>query len=108
VGLTIVAAGTSLPEVVTAVQAARRGEGELVVGNVLGSNIFNALGVGGAVALLAPGPVTGSGLAVGAVSMCAVSVLALALMRRRFQIDRWEGGLLVVGYLALVPVLALG
>jgi cation:H+ antiporter len=108
VGLTIVAGGTSLPELVTAVQAARRGESQLVVGNVLGSNIINALGVGGVVALLAPGPVNGSGLAVGAVAMCVVSVLALALMRRRFVVTRPEAVLLVVGYVALVPVLAAG
>jgi cation:H+ antiporter len=54
VGLTLVAIGTSLPEVVTALAAARRREAELVVGNLLGSNLFNSLAVGGAVALLGP------------------------------------------------------
>jgi cation:H+ antiporter len=108
VGLTIVAGGTSLPELVTAVQAVRRGECDLVVGNVLGSNIVNALGVGGAVAVISPGPVAGSGLAVGVVAMCVVSILALAFMRRRFVVDRWEAALLVAGYLALLPVLATG
>jgi cation:H+ antiporter len=49
-----VAIGTSLPEVVTALAAARRMEAELVVGNLLGSNLFNSLAVGGAVALLGP------------------------------------------------------
>jgi Ca2+/Na+ antiporter len=52
--------------------------------------------------------VNGSGLAVGAVAMCVVSVLALALMRRRFVVTRPEAVLLVVGYVALVPVLAAG
>jgi len=107
VGLTIVAAGTSLPELVTAAQAARRGDAELVVGNVLGSNIVNALGVGGVVAVLAPGPLAGTGLAVGAVAMVLTSLVAVAFMRRRFVVDRLEASLLVVGYVCLVPVLAL-
>jgi cation:H+ antiporter len=107
VGLTIVAGGTSLPELVTAAQAARRGDPELVVGNVLGSNIVNALGVGGVVAVLAPGPLEGGGLAVGAVAMVLTSLVAVAFMRRRFVVDRLEAALLVVGYVCLVPVLAL-
>jgi cation:H+ antiporter len=108
VGLTIVAGGTSMPELVTAAQASRRGESDLVVGNVLGSNIVNALGVGGAVAVLAPGPLDGSGLVVGTVAMCVTSVFALLLMWRRFMVVRIEAVLLVVGYVALVPVLAAG
>jgi cation:H+ antiporter len=108
VGLTIVAGGTSMPELVTAVQAARRGESDLVVGNVLGSNIVNALGVGGAVAVLAPGPLAGPGLTVGAVAMCVTSVLALLFMWRRFVVNRVEAVVLVAGYVALVPVLAAG
>lgn len=107
VGLTIVAAGTSLPELVTAAQAARRGDSELVVGNVLGSNIVNALGVGGTVAVIAPGPLPGGGLVVGTVVMVLSSLVAVAFMRRRFVVDRLEAALLVVGYVALVPVLAL-
>src|SRR5690349_18523920 len=90
VGLTIVAGGTSLPELMTAAQAARRGESELVVGNVLGSNIINALGIGGVVGVLAPGGGLGRGIAVGAVAMCAASLVALLFMRRRFVVDRLE------------------
>ena len=107
VGLTIVAGGTSLPELVTAAQAARRGDAELVVGNILGSNIVNALGVGGVVAVLAPGRLAGGGLAVGAVAMVLSSLVAVAFMRRRFTVERVEAALLVVGYVCLVPVLAL-
>ena len=57
VGFSLVAVGTSLPELVTAVAAVRRGETELVVGNLLGSNIFNSLAVGAAIGLIGPGPV---------------------------------------------------
>ncbi len=58
IGLTLVALGTSLPELATAVAAARRGDNELVLGNVLGSNLFNALAVGGVAGLVGNGAIT--------------------------------------------------
>ncbi len=107
IGLTIVAAGTSLPELATSVVASIRGERDIAVGNVIGSNIFNILAVLGASAAVAP-----SGLAVapGALSLdipfallSTVSVLpALAI---GLTIRRWEGALLVVGYIAYVLAL---
>lgn len=107
VGLTIVAVGTSLPELVTAAQAARRGESGLVLGNLLGSNTFNALGVGAVVAFTAPGAPVPAGLrGAGVVVMLAVSLLAVVFMRRRMAVTRLEGALLVAGYGALVPLLA--
>lgn len=109
VGLTIVAGGTSLPELATAVQAARRGEADLIIGNLLGSNMFNALAVGGLVAVIAPGFAGGTILTtVGATAMLATSVLALVLMRRGYVVNRIEGMILLVGYVVLVPVLASG
>ena len=79
VGFTLVALGTSAPELVTSVQAARQGETELLVGNLLGSNVFNSLAVGGIIGLVGPGPVldttlaeTGSLLMVGIVLISAV------------------------------------
>ena len=78
VGFTLVALGTSAPELVTSVQAARQGETELLVGNLLGSNVFNSLAVGGIIGLVGPGPVldttmaeTGSLLMVGIVGVSA-------------------------------------
>ena len=56
VGFTLVALGTSAPELVTSVQAARQGETELLVGNLLGSNVFNSLAVGGIIGLVGPDP----------------------------------------------------
>jgi cation:H+ antiporter len=107
VGLTIVAIGTSLPELATAVQAARKAETDLIVGNLLGSNLFNSAAVGGLVALIGPGAVedpTLTGLAT--ILMVAVSALAAVLMATGRRVVRWEGAALLVGYLAVLPLLA--
>jgi cation:H+ antiporter len=107
IGATIVAAGTSLPELVTAAQAARRGESDLIVGNLLGSNLFNALAVGGLVGVIDGGTTVGWGLrGVGVAVMLAVSVLATGFMRRRFQVIRWEAATLIAVYIATIPLLA--
>ncbi len=107
VGLTIVAIGTSLPELATAVQAARKGETDLIVGNLLGSNLFNSGAVGGAVALIGPGTAadpTLTGLAT--ILMVAVAALATFLMATGRRVVRWEGAVLLLGYLAVMPLLA--
>ena len=107
IGATVVAVGTSLPELVTAVQASRRGEPDLVVGNLLGSNLFNALAVGGLVALLSGGATVGDGLrGAGLIVMLAVAALATVFMRRRFAVVRWEAATLIAVYVATLPLLA--
>lgn len=99
VGLTIVALGTSLPELVTALQAARIGETDLLIGNLLGSGLFNALAVGGLVAVLAPGPAGGPELLhLGAGLMLAITIVALLLMRRGQRVNRIEGAALTIAY----------
>lgn len=106
VGLTVVAVGTSLPELTTAAQAARRGQSDLLVGNVLGSNVFNALGVGGLIALVHPSTRVDPNLAVvGVTVMLAVSVLALLLMTRGFRLVRWEAATLVAVFAGCLPLL---
>jgi cation:H+ antiporter len=106
VGMTIVAVGTSMPEIVTSTKAAARGASDLLVGNLLGSNMFNALAVGGVVALLAPGPIDDPSLTVvGVVAMIAASLLALAFMISRHLVSRTEAALLVVFYVMLLPFL---
>ncbi|MBI4943618.1 MAG: calcium/sodium antiporter [Actinobacteria bacterium] len=106
VGVTIVAVGTSLPELLTAAQAARRGESDLVVGNLLGSNIFNALTVGALVALLAPGRPGGDALVVtGSLVMMGAGVLSMLFMWRRYRVTRVEGAVLVAAYVAVLPAL---
>jgi cation:H+ antiporter len=105
VGLSLVAVGTSLPELVTAVAASRRGEQELIVGNLLGSNLFNSLAVAGVIALLAPGIVPEESLQlIGVVIMAVVALTALGLMITRGRVARWEGELLLVGFVAFLAV----
>ena len=107
IGVSLVAIGTSLPELVTAAQAARRGEDELIVGNVLGSNVFNSLLVGGAIALVAPGPIDDARLITwGAAAMTAIAALAWALMARRRRITHPEGVALLAGYVVVVALAA--
>ena len=99
IGLTIVAVGTSLPELATSVVASLRGERDIAVGNVVGSNIFNILCVLGMATLVAP-----SGLAVPPAAlafdlpvMLAVAVVCLPVFMAGHRIDRWEG-LVFLGY----------
>ena len=91
VGYTMVAVGTSAPELVTAVAAARQRETELLVGNLLGSNVFNSLAVGGVISLVGPGPVGDVTLqtrgSVMMVVICAVSWVAMAIGHRVSRID---------------------
>lgn len=111
IGLTIVAIGTSLPELVSSVIAARRGEFEMALGNVLGSNLFNTLGVVGAAGLIMPMDVAPEVLSRDTVVMCAITLLlfimcALAL-KRDGQIGRLSGALLIscfIGYSAWLMV----
>jgi len=103
IGLTVVAFGTSLPELVTAIQAQRRGEGDLLIGNLLGSNLFNSL-AGGAIVGLAEraGPVR---MAVAAPAvMIAVNLLVWLLLRRRPGTGRIAAGLLLATYLITLPL----
>ena len=107
IGVTLVAVGTTLPELVTAVQASRRGQGSLIVGNVLGSNVFNSLAVGGVIALVGPGRVADPTLTgVGAAAMVAVAAIGWLLMRTGRTVTRGEGALLLAAYGGLLLLLA--
>lgn len=99
VGATLVAVGTSLPELVTVIQSARRNEGDLILGNLLGSNIFNALAVGGLVGVFGSGAAVGSSLALVASALAiAAAALAWLLMKTGRTVARWEGAALVAVY----------
>lgn len=105
IGFTLVALGTSLPELVTTVQAQRRGESELVVGNLFGSNLFNSL-AGGAVVGFAAGAGSGArASAVLVVAMVLTGLLAWALLRRGLRLSRVEGLVLLGAYVVMVPLL---
>jgi cation:H+ antiporter len=99
IGLTIVSIGTSLPEVATSVVAAIRGQRDIAVGNVVGSNIFNILSVLGLTALVAPGglPVSQAAINFDFPVMLAVAVACLPIFFVGYSITRWEG-MLFLGY----------
>ena len=109
IGLTIVAVGTSLPEVATSILAAIRGERDIAVGNVVGSNIFNLAGVLGVAALVTPAgvPVSATVLAQDLPVMVAVAVACLPIFFTGHLIARWEGGLFLLGYVAYTVWLVL-
>ncbi|GAA0727695.1 sodium:calcium antiporter [Dactylosporangium roseum] len=105
IGFTLLAGGTALPELMTAVQAQRRGQGDLMVGNLLGSNLFNSL-IGGAVVGLAAGEDTIAPFGFAAVTaMVGVGVLAWLLLKRGNRITRPEAAVLLCSYALMLPLL---
>jgi cation:H+ antiporter len=109
IGLTIVAAGTSLPETATSIVAAIRGERDIAVGNVVGSNVFNILGVLGFASLIAPGviPIAPSLVVFDLPIMIAVAIACLPVFFVRNVIARWQGGVFVAYYVLYVVYLVL-
>lgn len=101
IGLTVVAIGTSLPELATSLVAAARGEADMAVGNIVGSNLFNLTGIVGTSALLQPMPVGPLLLTRELPAVLILSLLSLPLLRTGRLIARWEGGVLLASYLAL-------
>ncbi len=98
IGLTIVAAGTGLPEVVTSLVSSIRGRDDVAIGNVVGSNLFNILGILGLSALFAPLPVHEGIIANDNWWMLGVTLLLFPLMFTGRRIRRWEGVLLLTAY----------
>ncbi|MBK6596835.1 MAG: calcium/sodium antiporter [Proteobacteria bacterium] len=109
IGLTVVALGTSLPEIVTSLMAAARGERDMAVGNVIGSNIFNILGCLGLTAIVAPNgiPVTAAMLSFDLPVMIVVAVACLPIFFSGNLISRWEGVVFVAYYFAYTAYLIL-
>ncbi len=108
IGLTIVALGTSLPELAASMAAARKGEHDIAIGNVIGSNMFNLLGVMGLAALIAPHAVDAEVLSRDFPVMAGLTVAFLIMgfgRRAHGAITRPEGLLLVVAYLAYMALL---
>jgi cation:H+ antiporter len=98
IGLTFVAVGTSLPELSISVIAALRRHADVAIGNVLGSNIFNLLGILGVSALLQPLPVHQRVLQFDQWVMLGTSLLLLLFLYTGSRLSRLEGGILLVGY----------
>ncbi len=102
IGLTIVAVGTSLPELATSLVAALRRQSEIAVGNIVGSNIFNILGILGVTAVIAPVPVAGRFLGFDLPVMIAATILLSGLLVLRQGIGRGMGAGLLLAYGAYV------
>lgn len=102
IGLTIVAIGTSLPELVTSVMAALRKETDMAFGNIVGSNIYNILGIGGVTALMAPSSIPQQIIEFDSLVMVGASAILLFMAASHLQIRRMEGAVLLSGYIGYV------
>jgi len=109
IGLTVIAIGTSLPELATSIMAAFRGERDIAVGNIVGSNIFNLLCVLGLASLVSPQAigVSSNALAFDFPVMIAVAVACLPIFFAGYCIKRWEGALFLAYYVAYTLYLVL-
>ncbi|MCL1138033.1 calcium/sodium antiporter [Shewanella pneumatophori] len=104
IGLTIVAIGTSMPELVTSIVAALKGQSDIAIGNVVGSNLFNILGILGVTALIHP--IVGSEISnLDWIAMIAFAVILLPFAYTGLRIGRREAALLVLGYVAYIGYL---
>ncbi|ABV34943.1 Na+/Ca+ antiporter, CaCA family [Shewanella sediminis HAW-EB3] len=104
IGLTIVAIGTSMPELVTSVVAARKGESDIAIGNIVGSNLFNILGILGITALIHP-IAAGGVQSLDLMVMLLLAILILPFAWSGFRIGRREGGILLAGYISYIGYL---
>ena len=105
IGLTIVAIGTSLPELMTSVVAALRKQSDVAFGSIVGSNIYNILFIGGATALIAPGAVPAEIAGFDTLVMLGVAVALVAFAATGRRIARWEGCALLTAYGGYVYIL---
>jgi len=100
IGLTIVAIGTSLPELAAAVAAARKGVHEMILGNIIGSNVFNTLGVLGITGAIQMTSIDTSALWRDFPVMLGFTIFMLLIALLRGEFGRREGGILLSGYIA--------
>jgi cation:H+ antiporter len=102
IGLTMVAFGTSVPELAASISAARRGDPEIVIGNIIGSNIFNVLLILGGASMVRPLPVPASVLAGDALVVIVLSFALLPILYTGMRVSRIEGGVLLASYFAFI------
>ncbi len=108
IGLTLVAVGTSLPELVTSIVAAVRKSSDIAVGNILGSNIFNLLGILGTCAVISPQPLQSRTVFVDVPILIVLSILLLPVVKSGAQLSRKEGAMLVLAYAGYISLLTFG
>jgi cation:H+ antiporter len=100
IGMTMVAFGTSLPELASCVVAALKKEGDLLLGNLVGSSVFNVLAILGLTAIVRPIAVIPGPLRIDIIIMTGFGLLTLALLAKGGKITRWEGGVLLLSFAA--------
>lgn len=107
IGLTIVAVGTSLPELAAAISAGRKRQGDIVIGNVVGSNIYNILGILGITAMVRPLQISPQILSVDIWVMCAATLALIIFSVTNKEMSRKKGGALLAGYVFYMAYLAI-
>jgi len=105
IGLTLVAIGTSLPELATSIVAALKRESDIALGNIVGSNVFNILGILGVTAMVRPIAVPFGDVVVDLAVMLGFSLLLVPFLMTGLRLSRREGGVLLVLYLTYVAYL---
>ena len=108
IGLSLVAFGTSLPELASSLVAAMKREGNILLGNLIGSNIFNVLGILGLTAIITPIEVSPSIVRFDLWVAIGISVVVLPFLTTQLRIERWEGVVLLVAYLGYIAFLFYG
>ena len=104
IGLTIVAGGTSLPELATSVVAAKKGNSAIAIGNVIGSNVFNTLAILGTTAVICPMEI--NGITTTDIVVMGLSMFVLWLFSyTKVMVERWEGALLTAAFIAYMSML---
>ncbi len=106
IGMTIVAVGTSLPELVTSMVAAKKGESDIALGNVIGSNIFNIIFILGFSCLVSPITV-GMEAVIDTIFAILVTVIGLVFSATKLKFERWEGGVFIVTYVVYLAYMIL-
>ncbi|HRX45425.1 MAG TPA: hypothetical protein P5091_05235, partial [Acholeplasmataceae bacterium] len=106
IGLSVVALGTSLPELVTSVMAARKGENEIALGNVLGSNVFNTLFIVGLSGLVVPLGIN-QDVKLDSIILIGITLIVVIFAITKQKITRIEGGILVFIYVAYITFIIL-
>ena len=110
IGLTVVAFGTSLPELATSLVAAIKKEMDISIGNLVGSNVFNILGVLGAASMIRPiqipGGFVGSGLLIDYLAMILISLMPWLMMKKTFSTSKKDGIILLSCYMGYLAYLA--
>ncbi len=108
IGLTIVALGTSLPELITSVTAAKKGNADIAIGNIVGSNIFNILFVVGTTALITPVVYAENFMVDSIVAVATMALLWVLVINKDHKLKRWGGVILLIGYVGYFIYLVQG